>query len=102
MDSPQPAPTSLSRAVERVLAALFRLLLRQGMSFTAFESIAKRVYVDVALREFSIPGKKPSISRASILSGLTRKEVQRLVAEWHERPTRLGVSPDLRPSRSQR
>ncbi len=81
MDSPQPAPTSLSRAVERVLAALFRLLLRHGMSFTAFESIAKRVYVDVALREFSIPGKKPSISRASILSGLTRKEVQRLVAE---------------------
>jgi hypothetical protein len=39
------------------------------------------VYVDVALREFGIPGKKPSISRASILWGLTRKEVQRLVAE---------------------
>jgi hypothetical protein len=81
MDASNTASTPLSRAVERVLAALFRLLLRHGMSFTAFESIAKRVYVDVALSEFSIPGKKPSISRASILSGLTRKEVQRLVAE---------------------
>lgn len=81
MDSPNPVPAALSRAVERVLAALFRLLLKHGMSFTAFEKIAKRVYVDVALREFTIPGKKPSISRASILSGLTRKEVQRLVAE---------------------
>lgn len=80
MDSPNPVPAALSRAVERVLAALFRLLLKHGMSFTAFEKIAKRVYVDVALREFTIPGKKPSISRASILSGLTRKEVQRLVA----------------------
>lgn len=50
------------------------------MAFGAFEELAKRVYVDVALTEFGIPGKKPSISRASILSGLTRKEVQRLVA----------------------
>ncbi len=81
MDSPNPVPATLSRAVERVLTALFRVLLRHGMSYTAFEGIARRVYVDVALREFTIPGKKPSISRASILSGLTRKEVQRLVAE---------------------
>ena len=81
MDQASSLHTMLVRSVERVLAALFRVLLRHGMSFTAFESIAKRVYVDVALREFGIPGKKPSISRASILSGLTRKEVQRLVAE---------------------
>ncbi len=81
MDTPNPVPAALVSAIERVLAALFRLLLRHGMSFTAFESIAKRVYIDVALRDFGIPGKKPSISRASILSGLTRKEVQRLVAQ---------------------
>jgi hypothetical protein len=88
MDSRNTLPATLARAVERVLAALFRMLLRHGMSFTAFENIAKRVYVDVALREFSIPGKKPSISRASILSGLTRKEVQRLVAEGQSGATR--------------
>jgi predicted HTH domain antitoxin len=81
MDAHNTLPAALQRAVERVLAALFRLLLRHGMSFTAFENTAKRVYVDVALSEFTIPGKKPSISRASILSGLTRKEVQRLLAE---------------------
>jgi hypothetical protein len=81
MDSPTSEPATLSRAVERMLSALFRVLLRHGMSYTAFEGIARRVYVDVTLREFTIPGKKPSISRASILSGLTRKEVQRLVAQ---------------------
>lgn len=81
MDQADTLQATLVRSVERVLAALFRVLLRHGMSFTAFESIAKGVYVDVALREFGIPGKKPSISRASILSGLTRKEVQRLVTE---------------------
>ncbi len=77
-DLPQ---TALQRALATLLRPLCRVLLRHSVSFGAFEDIAKRVYVQVALEEFGIPGKKPSISRASILSGLTRKEVQRLVAE---------------------
>jgi hypothetical protein len=81
MHSSSALPAVLTRAIERLLAAWFRVLLRQGLSYTAFESIARRVYVDVALREFSIPGKKASTSRVSILSGLTRKEVQRLLAD---------------------
>ena len=70
---------SVHDAVAKLLRPLFRLLIRNGTSFSAFEEIAKRTYVDVAIRDFGIPGKKPSIARASILSGLTRKEVQRLV-----------------------
>jgi len=54
-------------------------MLRHAMPFAAFEELAKKVYVEVALSEFAIPGKKPSISRASILTGLTRKDVQRLL-----------------------
>jgi hypothetical protein len=86
MDHPNQLPRVLDRAVRRVLAALFRVLLRHGMSFTAFELLARRVYVDVAWREFGLPGRKPSVSRASILSGLTRKEVQRLIAEPADAP----------------
>lgn len=74
----------LDRAVAQLLRPLCRVLLRHGVSFTAFEALAKRVYVDVALREFGLPGKKPSVSRVSILSGLTRKDVQRLVQEAAE------------------
>jgi len=51
------------------------------VSFSAFADIAKRVYVDVALKDFSLPGKKPTTSRVAVLSGLTRKEVHRLLAE---------------------
>jgi hypothetical protein len=43
--------------------------------------LAKRAYVDVALNDFAIPGRKPSVSRAALLTGLTRKEVQRLTEE---------------------
>lgn len=70
---------ALTAAVERVLTPLFRILLRNHMSFKAFVDIAKHVYVDVAAEDFGIPGKKTSVSRVALLSGLTRKEVQRLL-----------------------
>lgn len=70
---------ALNQSVLRVLHALVRVLLRHGMPLPAFMELAKRAYVDVALREFAIPGRKPSVSRASLLTGLTRKEVQRLL-----------------------
>jgi Family of unknown function (DUF6502) len=70
---------ALDAALMRLLRPLMRLMLRHSMPFSAFEELAKRVYVDVAMNDFALPGKKPSISRASILTGLTRKDVQRLV-----------------------
>jgi hypothetical protein len=41
------------------------------------------------MKDFAIPGRKPTISRASILTGLTRKDVQRLLAE--PEPERAGA-----------
>lgn len=80
MDATHPLQQALAEAIARLLRPLCRVLLRHNVSFGAFEELAKRAYIDVALHEFGIPGKKPSISRASILSGLTRKEVQRLAS----------------------
>jgi hypothetical protein len=70
---------ALGRAVASVLRPLVRLLLRHSIPHAAFEALAKHVYVQVAMKEFAIPGKKASISRASILTGLSRKDVQRLL-----------------------
>ncbi|MFO1219216.1 MAG: DUF6502 family protein [Burkholderiaceae bacterium] len=80
MDVESKLHRTLSAAITQVLRPLFRVLLRHNMSFGEFEELAKRTYIDVVIRDFGIPGKKPSISRASILSGMTRKEVQRLLA----------------------
>jgi Family of unknown function (DUF6502) len=68
-------------ALEQLLRPLCRLLLRHSVPFTAFEDIAKRVYVDVAWHEFNVSGKKPTASRVAVLSGLTRKDVHRLLAD---------------------
>ena len=70
---------ALTSALGKVLRPLFRVVLRNHMSFKAFLDIAKRAYVEVAASEFGIPGKKQSVSRIALLSGLTRKEVQRLL-----------------------
>lgn len=65
-------------AILRILRPLIRLLLRHGVPFGTFSDLAKRVYVEVALEEFGIPGRKQTHSRVSVLTGLSRKEVLRV------------------------
>lgn len=79
MDNETQPSKALNIALMKLLRPLMRLLLRHSMPFSAFEELAKRACLEVAMNDFAIPGKKPSISRASILTGLTRKDVQRLV-----------------------
>jgi len=70
--------TSIYAAILRILRPLIRLLLRHGVPFGTFSDLAKRVYVEVALEEFGIPGRKQTHSRVSVLTGLSRKEVLRV------------------------
>jgi len=71
----------LSSAVIQLLRPLVRILLRDHVSHRIFSDLAKRVYVQVAADEFTIHGRKQTISRIAILTGLTRKDVQQLLAE---------------------
>jgi len=68
----------LVSAIARLLRPLVRVLLRNGVSYGTFADIAKRQFVDVARDEFSIEGRKQSLSRVSVITGLTRKEVARV------------------------
>ncbi len=77
MNSKQITQT-LQRATTKMVRPFVRILLRNGISFGLFAEIVKRVYVEVATEEFIIPGKPQTTSRVSTLTGLTRKEVQRI------------------------
>jgi len=48
------------------------------MSYGEFDQIARKVFVDVAYRDFSQPPKKQTVSNVAILTGLNRKEVKKL------------------------
>jgi hypothetical protein len=67
----------LAAAVARILRPLVRILLRNGVSYGTFADIAKSQFVEVARKEFGIQGRKQSVSRVAVITGLTRKEVQR-------------------------
>lgn len=69
---------ALSAAILRILRPLIRVLLRNGISYNGFADLAKWVFVDVAGKEFGVPGRKQSDSRISVVTGLTRKEVARV------------------------
>jgi hypothetical protein len=90
---------ALSAAALAILRPLARVLLRNGIPYGAFADMARRAYVEVAERDFALPGKKQTVSRISTITGLTRKEVTRIQAadavndgsdsERYNRPARV-------------
>jgi len=71
---------ALFNAIAKLLRPLVRVLLRNGIPFAAFTDVAKHVYVDVAAQEFNVAGRKQTNSRVATITGLSRKEVQRIKA----------------------
>lgn len=65
-------------AIRTLLRPLVRILIRNGVAFGSLAEVAREVYVDVAFEDFKPEGKKPTVSRVSALTGLSRKEVKRL------------------------
>jgi len=53
------------------------LLLRNGIPFGEFSELVKRAYVEAALEDFSDGRRRPTDSRAAVMTGLTRKEVKK-------------------------
>lgn len=72
---------ALSAATRTLLVPLVRIFLRNGKAARSFYDIVKQVYVDLAKNEFGIDGKQGTVSRIAILTGLTRKEVQAILAQ---------------------
>jgi len=77
--------TILATAVLRLLRPLVRILLRYGVPFGVLSDLVRQAYVDVAWHELVPQDRKQTISHVSALTGLTRKEVKRLV----------GMGPDV-------
>ena len=58
--------------------------MKCGITWREFSELSKSVFVQVATDEFGIRGRPTNVSRASLLTGISRKEVKRqrdLIAE---------------------
>jgi Family of unknown function (DUF6502) len=72
---------SLHKILRKVLRPLVRLMLSQGINYTMILEDLKHVFVSVARDEFKIDGKTPTNSRITLLTGVHRKDVQRIISE---------------------
>lgn len=71
---------ALESALYRMFTAVARVTLKRGLPYDAVAEVAKRAFIDVANREFTIAGRKQSASRVSVLTGIHRKEIARVLA----------------------
>jgi hypothetical protein len=71
---------ALIEALHRALEPLAEILIRNGVPHAAFAEVAKEAFVRVASRQEGVGGRKQTVSRMSVLTGLTRKEVARILA----------------------
>ena len=73
--APHPA---LVRALHRMLRPLVRMLLAHQITYPFLTNLLKTIFVEVAEREFSLPDRRQTVSRVSLLTGIHRKDVKRL------------------------
>lgn len=71
-----------------VLKPLVRILFRAGVRFDEFLELLKGIYVEITIRDAIENGKSISTGRISILSGVGKRDVERLVEshDWLEVP----------------
>lgn len=79
----------LLAAFRSLMTPLIRILLRSGITFQEFGGVLKDVYVNVCAREMTLPGRRMTLSRVAIATGLTRREVAKIVR--NEGKTQWGV-----------
>jgi len=74
-------PERLLAALRRICRPLVRLLIAREVPFPVVSNLLRGVYVDVAIREFPVSGKRQTDSRITLLTGVHRKDVKRLRGE---------------------
>jgi Family of unknown function (DUF6502) len=74
----------LVHSLRRVLRPLVRILFRAGVRFDEFIELLRGIYVEIVVADAAAAKKKVSAGRISILSGVPKRDVERLVSseDW--------------------
>lgn len=87
--SQRKASDYLHNLSAKMLRPIIGILMRTGVPFDTFSSVARKVYVDIARREFGIRGRKTNTSRVAMLTGMTRAKVKQVMDEME-----FGATPE--------
>lgn len=88
MSTQADSATLFYRTLKRLLRPLVKGLIGHGIIFPAFIELMRELYVDVAKRDFRVEGKEQTLSRISLMTGVTRREIRRILdkVEDDDRP----------------
>lgn len=75
-------------ALSVLMRPLVRLCLRFGLPAREFEQIARSTFIEIAEEEIVRDGKKPSVCKISVLTGLYRVEVKRISEQGLDVPAK--------------
>ena len=78
MDTKVNQNSAIFKALECALKPLVRLMLARGITYIQLTEWLKHIFVETAVREFSLPDKAINDSRISVITGVHRKDVKRL------------------------
>lgn len=83
----------LVHTLRKVLKPLVRILLRAGVRFDEFIELLRGIYVEIVIADAALANKQVTTARVSILSGVPKRDVDRLVAseDWLKIPKPTDV-----------
>ena len=78
----------LTHTFRTVLRPLIRILFRAGVRFDEFVELLRGIYVEITIRDAMEANNKITTARIAILSGVGRRDVERLIAsdDWLQVP----------------
>lgn len=78
----------LVHTLRKVLKPLVRILFRAGVRFDEFIELLRGIYVEMVVADAAVAAKRVSAGRISILTGVPKKDVDRLVSseDWLKIP----------------
>jgi hypothetical protein len=72
----------LVHTLRRVLRPLVQILFRAGVRFDEFVELLRGIYTEITIRDAIEAGEQISVGKISILSGVARRDVSRLVQSY--------------------
>lgn len=72
---------SIVAAIRRILRPLVRVLVAHGITYPFLADMLKSIFVETAASEFTLGGRRPTDSRLTVLTGVHRKDIRRLLRE---------------------
>jgi hypothetical protein len=78
----------LVHTLRKVLKPLVRILFRAGVRFDEFIELLRGIYIEIVIADAAVAEKQVSAGRISILTGVPKKDVDRLVSseDWLKIP----------------